>query len=230
VVEMIPESRQGVRGINQARRFVRSAELPWIERFFAFSSPLERTRRGALYTPALRAKVALDSAFERMRELSDDQPESDLVNRLLCVDQQTYMVDDLLTVADRTSMAASLEVRVPFLDHPFVELMMRVPGEHKIHGRDKKHILKKAFEPDLPREILHRKKAGFSLPVARWLRQELKGLREEFLAPERLRQQGWFDPDIVETLKREHDARQRDNSSALWGLLMFQLWAREYYH
>jgi asparagine synthase (glutamine-hydrolysing) len=229
VVELIPESQQGIRGIDQAKRFVRSGELPFIERFFAFSSPLERSRREALYSPDLRRKVELDSAFERMRALAEEQPDADLLNRLLCVDQQTYMVDDLLTVADRTSMAASLEVRVPFLDHPLVELMARVPGRFKIRGREKKHILKRAFAADLPPEILYRKKAGFSLPVARWMREDLRPMLEEFLAPDRLRRQGWFEPETIETLKSEHYARKRNNSSVLWGLLMFQLWAREYH-
>jgi asparagine synthase (glutamine-hydrolysing) len=229
LVEMVPESQQGVRGIDQAKRFVRSGELPWIERFFAFSSPLERPRRRELYTPALRARVQLDSAFEHMKAFADEQPDADLVNRLLCVDQQTYMVDDLLAVADRTSMAASLEVRVPFLDHPLVELMARVPGRFKIRRLDKKRLLKRAFSGHLPREILYRKKAGFSLPVARWLREDLRGLLEEHTSADHLRRQGWFEPAAVEALKAEHLARRRNNSSVLWALLMFQLWVREHH-
>jgi asparagine synthase (glutamine-hydrolysing) len=229
LVELVPESQQGVRGIDQAKRFVRSGELPFIERFFAFSSPIERERRRALYAPALRERVQLDSAFEIMKAFADEQPGADLLNKLLCVDQQTYMVDDLLTVADRTSMAASLEVRVPFLDHPLVELMARIPGRFKIRRGEKKHLLKRAFSLDLPREILYRKKAGFSLPVARWLREDLRGLLEDHVSPDRLRRQGWFEPAVVETLKTEHYERKRNNSSVLWALLMFQLWVDEYY-
>jgi asparagine synthase (glutamine-hydrolysing) len=229
LVELVPESQKGVRGIDQAKRFVRSGELPWIERFFGFSSPLERERRRALYAPGLRERVQLDSALEIMKAFADEQPDADLLNKLLCVDQQTYMVDDLLTVADRTSMAASLEVRVPFLDHPLVELMARIPGRFKIRRGDKKHLLKRAFTPDLPREILYRKKAGFSLPVARWLREDLRGLLEDHVSPDRLRRQGWFDPAVIETLKTEHYERKRNNSSVLWALLMFQLWVDEYY-
>jgi asparagine synthase (glutamine-hydrolysing) len=228
LVDLIPESRGGARGIDQAKRFVRSSELPYVERFFAFSSPLERTRREALYQPELRARVALDSALERMQALGAEQPDADLLNKILCIDQQTYLVDDLLTVADRTSMAVSLEVRVPFLDHPFVELMAAVPGKLKIRGREKKYLLKRALEADLPAAILEREKAGFSLPLARWLREDLRGMVDELLAPERLRQQGWFEPSVVETLKGEHLARRRNNSTVLWALMMFQLWAREW--
>jgi asparagine synthase (glutamine-hydrolysing) len=125
-------------------------------------------------------------------------------------------------------MAASLEVRVPFIDHPLLELMMTVPGKFKIRGREKKFLLKKAFEQDLPRDILYRKKAGFSLPVASWLREDLKPLRDELLAPDLLRRQGMFDVGVVETLKREHDERVTNHSSVLWCLLMYQLWAQNY--
>lgn len=151
------------------------------------------------------------------------------MNRILCIDQQMYMVDDLLTVADRTGMAFSLEVRVPFLDHPFVELMARVPAHLKIKHREKKYLLKRAVEPDLPPEILQRKKVGFSLPLARWLREDLRGLCDEFLGAEALRRQGWFEPSTIETLKIEHQERRRNNGTVLWALIMFQLWAREWY-
>ena len=146
LVDLIPESRAGTHGIDHAKRFFRSGELPYVERFFAFSSPLERARREALYRPELRERVVLDSALDRMRALGEEQTDADLLNKILCIDQQTYMVDDLLTVADRTSMAYSLEVRVPFLDHPFVELMASVPGNLKIKHREKKYLLKRALE------------------------------------------------------------------------------------
>ncbi len=228
VVDLIPESRRGTRGVDQAKRFVRSAALPAIERFFAYSSPIEPDQRKALYTPYLRSRVEIDSALERMRELGTEQPEADLLNRLLAVDQQTYLVDDLLTVADRTSMAVSLELRVPFLDHPLVEFMAQVPGRFKIRGCRKKHLLKRAFAADLPRGILHRRKAGFSIPVARWLREDLRPLLEDYTAPARLRRQGLFEPRVIDTLKQDHFDRRRNHSSALWGLLMFQIWSDRY--
>lgn len=141
---------------------------------------------------------------------------------------QSYMVDDLLAVADRTSMAASLEVRVPYLDHSLVEFMAGVPGSMKISGLRTKHFLKRAFEKDLPSEILQRRKSGFSLPVARWLREELRGLLEDTLSPSRLTRDGLFDPSVVADLKSEHFTRKRDRSSALWALLIFHLWADSY--
>jgi asparagine synthase (glutamine-hydrolysing) len=228
VVELLPESRRGMRALDRAKRFVRHAELPWVERFFGFVTALPRERRAALYTPALRERVALDSALAHVRELADAQPDAELLNRVLAIDLQSYMVDDLLAVADRTSMAASLEVRVPFLDHPLVEFMAGAPARLKIRGLDKKHLLKRAFKDDLPREVLHRRKGGFSLPVARWLREDLDGLLDDVMSPARLRQEGLFAPEAVERLRREHRLRQHDWSSALWALLMFHLWKDRY--
>lgn len=228
LVEALPESSMGTRTIDQAKRFVRHADLPWLERFFAFSSPLERHRRAALYTPALRVRVDLDSALGLMRELAAAQPDADFVNRVLCIDLQAYMIDDLLTVADRTSMAVSLELRVPYLDHPLVEFMASVPGTMKLRHLRKKHFLKAAFRHDLPPEILSRRKTGFSLPVARWLREDLRGVLEDVLTPARLTRDGLFEPLVVDALKGEHLARRRDWSAVLWALLMFHLWADHY--
>jgi asparagine synthase (glutamine-hydrolysing) len=230
VVEAMPEPAAGVRIVDQLKRFVRHADLPWLERFHAFSSPMDRDRRAAFYTPALRARVELDSALELMGRLAAEQPGADPVNRMLCIDLQSYMVDDLLTVADRTSMAVSLEVRVPYLDHSLVEFMAGVPGTLKVRGLQKKHFLRRAFEHDLPSEILHRKKSGFSLPVARWLREDLRGLLEDTLSVSRLNRDGLFNPAEVADLKREHYSRKRDRSSTLWALLMFHLWADQYAH
>jgi asparagine synthase (glutamine-hydrolysing) len=230
VVEAMPEPAAGVRIVDQLKRFVRHADLPWLERFHAFSSPMDRYRRAALYTPALRARVELDSTLELMGRLAAEQAGADPVNRMLCIDMQSYMVDDLLAVADRTSMAVSLEVRVPYLDHSLVEFMANVPGALKVRGLQKKHFLRKAFEQDLPGEILHGKKSGFSLPVARWLREDLRGLLEDTLSVARLNRDGLFEPGVVSDLKLEHYGRKRDRSSTLWALLMFHLWADNYAH
>jgi asparagine synthase (glutamine-hydrolysing) len=227
-VDKIPEPATGGRAIDRAKRFVRYAALPWLERFYAFSSPLDRERRAALYSPEVRGRVELDSALELMRQLAGSQEGTDQINKMLCIDMQSYMVDDLLAVADRTSMAASLEVRVPYLDHSLVEFMAGIPGSMKISGMKTKHFLKTAFKDDLPREILHRKKSGFSLPVARWLREDLRGLVEDTLSPSRLTHDGLFDREVVADLQREHFSRERDRSSVLWALLIFHLWADHY--
>ena len=118
---------------------MRHSELDWVERFFSFSSPADRGLRQRLYSASLRERVALDSSLDMMRALASAQPTADALNRVLCLDIQTYMVDDLLAVADRVSMAVSLEVRVPFLDHLLVEFMASVPARFKIRRLEKKY-------------------------------------------------------------------------------------------
>jgi asparagine synthase (glutamine-hydrolysing) len=227
-VEGIPESRNGNRGVDRAKRFVRSAGLPWVERYFAFVSPLSRERRASLYAPCLREAVDLDSVLTVLRQLASTKPDHDLINELLHIDTNTYLVDDLLTVTDRVSMAVSLEARVPLLDHPLVEFMATMPGDLKVRRWEKKYLMKRAVARDLPREVVYGKKSGFSLPIARWLREDLRPQLEEALSPERIQQQGLFQSAAVEALKTEHFDRRRNHSGILWALLMFQLWAENY--
>jgi asparagine synthase (glutamine-hydrolysing) len=227
-VDRLPEPRRGARFLDRLKRFVRHADLPPVERFCAFSSALDPARRLALYSPEMRARVEGDSALDFMRALAAEHPEADAVNRLLLLDLEGYMVDDLLAVADRTSMAVSLEVRVPFLDHPLVEFLARLPGSLKIRRLQKKYLSRRAFGRDLPGELLRQPKRGFSLPIARWLREDLRELLEDVLSPARVGRRGWLDPRAVAELKREHFERRRNWSGALWGLLMLELWADNY--
>ena len=228
VVEWLPESRRGTRGIDRAKRFLRHGGLPEVERFFAFSSPMDRGRRCQLYTAELRSEVELDSALEKMQRVAASASATDLINRVLAIDTHTYMVDDLLVVADRASMAASMEARVPFLDHTLVEFVAGLPGHLKVRNLQKKYLLRRAFERDLPREVLRGPKYGFSLPIARWLREDLRTLIDEVLCEEEIKKQGLFDGAFVTGLRKEHYFRGRDNSTALWALLVFQLWLQQY--
>jgi len=152
--------------------------------------------------------------------------QADPLNRWLALDARVSLVDDMLTKVDRTSMAQSLEVRVPLLDHRLVELMARVPSREKVTlpGLQLKSLLKLAAEDLLPREVIHRRKAGFHVPVPRWLRGELRPLVESALGRRTIARQGIFDPDAVEALVGAHMRGERNASRRIWGLLMFSLW------
>ena len=132
----------------------------------------------------------------------------------------------MLTKVDRTSMAHSLEVRVPLLDHRLVELMTRVPSRHKVPPATLrlKAILKDVAEDYLPRDVVHRKKAGFHVPVPRWLRDELRPLVERQLGPAVVARQGIFDPAAVSALVEGHLSGRVNASRRIWGLLMFGAW------
>ena len=125
---------------------------------------------------------------------------------------------------DRASMAHSLEARVPFLDSVVTNFAFALPTKHKVRGLSKKVLLRKAVEPLLPREIVHGRKRGFSIPAAAWLRGELEPFARETLSPETLRAQGFFEPAPVTRLIDEHVAGAQDWSRQLWGLLAFTLW------
>ncbi|MHA7816380.1 MAG: asparagine synthase (glutamine-hydrolyzing) [Pseudohaliea sp.] len=148
----------------------------------------------------------------------------DHLARILYTDFKTYLPGDILVKVDRMSMANSLEVRAPLLDYTLVELAARLPSNLKLRDGEKKYILKRVFEKDLPADILYRRKMGFSVPLADWLRGELKELAEDalFNSPAGIRD--YFKPRAVRRLWRAHQRGRADHSTVLWSLLMFQLW------
>jgi asparagine synthase (glutamine-hydrolysing) len=148
----------------------------------------------------------------------------DPLTRALCLYQDTYLPEDILTKVDRASMACSLEVRAPFLDAVLVDAIAALPSTFKYGRRQTKRLLKTAARPHLPPAILNRPKKGFGIPVARWLRGPLSGVLEQLLGRERLERQGLFRPDEVALRIHEHQQGIRDHRKPLWTLLMFQLW------
>jgi asparagine synthase (glutamine-hydrolysing) len=140
------------------------------------------------------------------------------------VDIKTWMVDDVLVKADRTSMANSLEVRCPLLDHRVVEFAARLPPEMKLRGFDKKHVLKLSQRGRLPDELLNRKKAGFNAPLSQWLLGPLRGLAQDVLHSAPMRE--WFDDAALQALWRQHERMERDNGLKLFGLLTVGLFLR----
>jgi asparagine synthase (glutamine-hydrolysing) len=218
-VERLPSSDARASFEYKAKRFVRAAHLPPLERhhgwkeIFSADARAELTGRRGAFDPLsiLRARYAETDGAEELARLQD-------------VDFGIYLVDDLLVKTDRASMAHSLEARVPFLDTTVTNLALALPTRHKIRGLQKKVLLRKAAEPLVPRRIVRGKKRGFSIPAAAWLRGELDGFARETLSRDRLRRQGFFDPTVVERLLDDHVARRDDLSRQLWGLLAFTLW------
>jgi asparagine synthase (glutamine-hydrolysing) len=149
---------------------------------------------------------------------------ADYLNQMLYVDSRTVLPDLNLAVADRLSMACSMEVRVPFLDNEIVEFLGRVPPSLKIHGFTQKYLLRKAMAGVLPNEILRRRKAAFGLPVRAWLKNELKDMLTDMLSEERVRDRGLFDPAAVTEMIRANDRGEREYTLQLWSLLTLELW------
>jgi asparagine synthase (glutamine-hydrolysing) len=163
--------------------------------------------------------------FVRHFEAADTD---DPLARVQYVDVKTYLVDDILTKVDRASMAVSLEVRVPLLDHVFMERMARMPSSFKLRGREGKYIFKKALEPRLPADILYRKKMGFSVPLAAWWRNELRVPFEASVLAEGSFCSELFHPGVVRKLWQDHQRGTRDHAYKLWILFALEKWAGHY--
>jgi asparagine synthase (glutamine-hydrolysing) len=219
VVERLPSSTAKASFDYRAKRFIRAAHLPPLERHHGWKE---------IFSPGLRAELTgRRSAFDPVDILRTRYAETagaDELARLQDVDLGVYLVDDLLVKTDRASMAHSLEARVPYLDTVVTNLALALPTRHKVRGLSKKVLLRKAAAPLLPREIVQGKKRGFSIPAAAWLRGDLEPFARETLSAETLRRQGFFQPGVVQGLLDEHVAGREDLSRQLWGLLAFTLW------
>jgi asparagine synthase (glutamine-hydrolysing) len=143
---------------------------------------------------------------------------------MLYLDFRLYLEDDLLVKVDRASMACSLEMRTPFLDHRLIEFAAGIPAYLKVPGFELKYLLKKAAEKWLPRKIVYRQKRGFSVPISRWMRKELRPWLDDALGEERLKRQGLFNIPYVRRLLEEHWSARADHRKILWALFCFQLW------
>ena len=152
----------------------------------------------------------------------------DHLSRVLYTDIKTYLAGDILVKVDRMSMANSLEVRAPILDHRVVEYAASIPASLKLCQKEKKYILKKAFSRLLPPDILYRNKMGFSVPLAHWLRNELKVIAEEKLFQPENGVSYYFKLVEINNIWLEHQHGGRDHSAALWSLLMFEFWWQKY--
>jgi asparagine synthase (glutamine-hydrolysing) len=218
-VERLPSSTRRASLDYRAKRFVRAAHLPPLERHEGWKEIFSADARSEL-TGRTHGFDPLSLSRARFAETEG----CELLTRLQDVDLGGYLVDDLLVKTDRASMAWSLETRVPFLDTAVASFAFSLPARHKVRGLEKKRLLRKAVEPLLPREVVHGRKRGFSIPAAAWLRGDLEPFARETLAPAVLRRQGYLSPEAVNAVIDRHVSGSDDLSRQLWGLLSFTLW------
>jgi asparagine synthase (glutamine-hydrolysing) len=219
LVERLPTSTRRVSFDYKAKRFARAAHLPPLERHHGWKEIFTAEERAVL-----TGRPAAWDPLSPLRERFDETEGHDLLTRLQDVDLGTYLVDDLLVKTDRASMAWSLEARVPFLDTVVSNFAFSLPPSQRVRGLAKKRLLRRAVEPLLPREVVHGRKRGFSIPAAAWLRGELEPFARETLSPEALRRQGLLQPAAVTRVLDDHVAGRADLSRQLWGLLSLTLW------
>jgi asparagine synthase (glutamine-hydrolysing) len=212
---------------KQVRDYGRRLMEPEHVRFLGLAAHIPHEDRVALYGPAMRERFAEDLVARRFGELYAASTASDAVNRLLDLDIQTYLTDDILTKVDIASMAHSLEVRCPLVDQELMEFAASVPGEMKLRGLTTKLILREVAKPLLPEKILTRRKQGFGLPADRWMREDLAPLSRDVLLDQTARERGIFEPAAIEALLRQHQ-RGEPRGDQIWALMMLELWYREF--
>jgi asparagine synthase (glutamine-hydrolysing) len=212
----------------RAKTLLHNLSLPAAAGYFNTMSWFGPADKARLYNDATRRAVGEHSVFDLFARHFEAAETDDPLSRIQYVDIKTYLVDDILTKVDRASMAVSLEVRVPLLDHVFMERMARIPSRLKLRGREGKYIFKRALEARLSRDTLYRRKMGFSVPLADWWRGELRGAFEaSVLAPDSFCSQ-LLQPAAMRDLWQDQLRGTRDNAYKLWILFALEKWAGHY--
>jgi asparagine synthase (glutamine-hydrolysing) len=207
----------------KVNQFLQGGNVPGPRRHQRWMASFLPEQFPALLAPTLRHAAACDPlAAVDLR--AQDGPARTAADRLMDYYAHFYLSGDVNTKVDRASGAVGLEVRAPFLDTALVEFACRLPPDQRLRGRTPKYILKRAMRGRLPDDILDRKKQGFAVPVARWMRTDLATALRDELAPDKLRREGLFDPGFVQGLVGDHLSGRRDRRKALWTLFMFERW------
>ncbi|MCG2577745.1 amidotransferase 1, exosortase A system-associated [Dechloromonas sp. XY25] len=201
-----------------------------VEGYFHSVSILRAPMRKQLYSASFKDSLGGYDAMEVFKYHAARSGTDDPLALIQYLDLKTYLVGDINTKVDRASMAHSLEVREPLMDHTLVEWLASLPSSIKIRGQEGKYLLKKAMEPRLPDDVLYRPKMGFAVPLARWFRGPLKNRVREALLGSTLADTGMFNRDYLEHLISAHDSGARDYSSPIWTLLMFEAFLRNVLH
>ena len=223
----LPDSASSRNWADRARRFTADPDATSADRYIGWTRFFGDAELATLVRPALAAR--LGPAVDELQQAAfASAGHGDPVDGAFRVDLAAYLPDDLLTMADRMSMAHSLEVRAPFCDHRIIEESLRLSPRTKMPGGRLKGLLKAAFAGVLPREVLGHRKQGFMIPLGDWLRRDLRPTMDDLLAPERVRARGLFDPYAVEAMKRQHLSGARTHADRLWTLMMLELWMHEY--
>ena len=224
-----------VRRLPEPSTYYGSSWIKKLKRFVEYCAVVEdqpHTSRTPFFTPLAKAdlyasdlQAALDGRIQDnyVADYFDQVSGEDIVSQMMWVDLMTYLPDDILTKVDRMSMAVSLEVRTPLLDHKLIEFMANVPVDWKLRGLTTKYLFKKIAAELLPTEIVRRPKQGFMVPLAAWFRDELHDFVRDVLLSSQCCQL-YYQSAAVERLLTEHQAGQADHSGRLWALLQFALW------
>jgi asparagine synthase (glutamine-hydrolysing) len=218
--------------VRLAKKMARSASLPAMERFLMNSTYLDTRQKAALYTDDMWEEVGAYDPSSCHRASFERVGEADFLNQMLYLDTKIFMRSLNLNYNDKMGMAASVEVRVPFLDRELAEFVAwNVPPRLKLKGFVRpttKYIFRKAMQDILPREVLRQPKAGFAAPVDYWLAHDLKEMVGDVLSESRIRERGLFRPEAVQAFVKEHRSGAQDWSMQIWQFLTLELWMQTF--
>jgi asparagine synthase (glutamine-hydrolysing) len=231
LIERLPERSDGHYTVNHMKRFVRSAALPPDECYLGYLHKMKPGISSAFFADPDRfgRHYAACREYIRSQFNSDNvSGDADSLNRALYCDIKTYLPEDILCVTDRMSMQHALEVRVPFLDHKFLEFCATVPAEMKLKFLQKKYLLKKAVRGLLPKEVISHRKQGFVGPMTRWLKNDLRSFVLETLSEENLRKHNLLNRATVRAILDEHFTGKEIHDTLIWSMVVFQSWYNTY--
>ncbi|MGA1839539.1 MAG: asparagine synthase (glutamine-hydrolyzing) [bacterium] len=224
VINSLPVSDKNFSLDFRAKRFIHGNSAPPGIRHTLWMGSFSPEDKASLFNPEIHERLSSHDTFSPVRDYLVKAKANHPLHAILYLDAKLYLQDDLLVKVDRASMANSLEVRVPFLDHTFVDFITHLPPEFKLRRLKTKYLLKKTAGPLLPKNIIHRPKKGFGIPVAKWIKGELRELFQDTFSPERIRREGLFNPVFISQMLDDHINGRVDHRKPLWTLFMFQQW------
>ncbi len=214
--------------LRNVKKFARSAGLDFEERYLGYGTYFTDEAKQELYTDEMREATQGIDAYAAHRRYFARVANAEPLNRLLYVDLKTFLPCLNLITTDKTSMAANLEVRVPFLNREMIEFAARMPVDLKLRGFKRKYILKRALEKVLPHDVVWRKKAGFGAPIRSWLRGPLRPLVNDLLSEDTVRKRGLFRPAEVQRIINANLSGREDFNLQVFQLLNLELWQRQF--
>ncbi|GAC1446597.1 MAG: hypothetical protein NVSMB56_06790 [Pyrinomonadaceae bacterium] len=211
------------------KKMTRSGSLPARERFLMDSTYLTEEHKNEIYDSSVKNNVEGYDSWQQHRDYFKNTADADFLNQMLYLDTKAFMASLNLNYNDKMGMAASVEVRVPFLDKDLVEwVALNVPPDLKLHRGTTKHIFRQAMRPFVPPEVLQQKKAGFGAPVDYWLANELREMVDDLLCEDKIKQRGLFNPSAVRRLIEEQRTGRDDWSLQIWQFLTLELWMQKF--
>jgi asparagine synthase (glutamine-hydrolysing) len=228
LANLLPVSDNNISFDFKVKKFLSGIKYPDGVRNSVWLGAFSFSENEKVLSPEIHAEFSQNRLVEEIFFYEKEYPYDDRITKLQYLDLKLYLQESILVKVDRASMACSLEVRAPFLDYELVEFVMGLPSPWKLKRFTSKYILKKALANWLPDEVIKRPKKGFGVPIAKWVKGPLKELFEDLLSSDRIKREGFLNPEYVTSLLEDHLTNKKDNRKQLWTLLVWELWVSRY--